>query len=331
MKLISEHFYADVEDYRRAFLDATPFKHVVIDDFFTAEGWNALLQEFPAHGTAENLVGDYGGASRKGGRSDLLNFGPTYEFWDEILQSDEFLGALSQITDIPELLYDPDYNGAGIHENFEGGRGNIHIDYNYHPKSLTHRRLNAICYITPDWLPSYGGGLKLYEFGDQPDAGERKIVPCLPNRMVLFETTEHSWHGVETIHLPEDAKGLTRKSISTYFYTEHRPEDLTAPRHSTIYYPGELSIDLEEGKPITNEVLAEIRGFQGRANALLKNLYQEHSRLYEKISSYKQSIDQQKQKVEQLRSERTRLLEDKKKLRERLDSLHSESVDDGKK
>lgn len=289
MKLIQDHVFDNRMELRQSFLSATPFKHVIIDNFFTEDALDLLLEEFPAHGSTDGLVGDFGGKSKKAGRSDVLEFGPSYVLWDKLIQSDAYLNLLSDISDIDDLLYDPLYNGAGVHENFEGMRGNIHIDFNYHPRTGYHRRLNAICYISPQWKEEYGGGLKLYEFGHRPQDGERKIVDCLPNRCVLFETTENSWHGVQSITLPEDKKSLTRKSITSYYYTQNRPVNLTFPRHSTIYYPGEISQSVAAQEILSQQDYNEIKSYQNRVNSLIGNLYKEHERLYEKINKLQES------------------------------------------
>lgn len=303
MQLLQDHVFERVDEYRRSFQEATPYKHVIVDDFFTPKAWKLLLDEFPAHGSTEGLVGDYGLPSRKGGNSDVTSFGPTYVEWDKLLQSKKLLGWMSEVSGIDDLLYDPDYNGGGIHENFPGGRGNIHIDYNFHPRTMFHRRLNAICYITPGWTKKRGGELRMYEDGSRPMKGDRKTVDCLPNRCVLFETTENSWHGVGSIYVPEGKRPLTRKSIATYFYTEGRPSEQTAERHSTIYYPGTMPQVVRQGKTLTAIDAKEIKGYQRRATNLMRSLYKEQTKLYGRITKLRQANKELRQKIAELKSE----------------------------
>jgi Rps23 Pro-64 3,4-dihydroxylase Tpa1-like proline 4-hydroxylase len=300
-ELVQAHVFENVDKHREAFMNAKPYRHLVIDNFYTDEALHHLLEEFPSHSATDSIVGDYGKKNaKKGGRSEVVSFGDTYRAWDALIQTPEFLSFLSEVTQIEDLLYDKDYIGAGIHENFEGNRGNIHIDYNHHPKTDYHRRLNMICYISPEWKAEYGGALKVYEDGKNPKEGERKKLSCLPNRCVLFETTERSWHGVESISLPDDKKHLTRKSITTYFYTEDRPDDETAPRHSTIYYPGELPERLVEGYSLARSDINELNNYQKRANALIASLYKEHSRLYEITSKLRHRANQLEKKLAKL-------------------------------
>ena len=109
MDLINKHVIENAAEYRKNFLNAKPFRHVVIDNFFEADTLSKLVKEFPSFGTNKGLVGDYGGKSKKGGRSDVRNFGPTFIKWDNMAKSKEFLDLVGHISDIPDLLHDPEY------------------------------------------------------------------------------------------------------------------------------------------------------------------------------------------------------------------------------
>ncbi len=297
-KLLSDHVVESAEQYRQSFNSASPFRYVVIDDFFTSAAWERLVEEFPSHGSNIGLVGDYGAKnSIKGGKSDLPSFGPTYVDLDSHFQSAEFLDLISTISGVEEPLYDPTYNGAGIHENFAGNRNRLHIDYNYHPKFRWHRRLNLSVYITPDWKADFGGGLKLVENGFDPGEGTRKVVPCLGNRCVLFETTEHSWHGVESIVVPDKAADLTRKSITCYFYSQDRPIEEAVARHSTIYVPDRLLLDAQVGDTLTEADVRALRSYQRNVRKLIKSLYGEHGRLIARLDRLEQNNSKLRKRV----------------------------------
>ena len=117
----------------------------------------------------------------------------------------------------------------------------------------------------------------------------------------MFETTEDSWHGVQSISFPKEITPLSRKSVTIYFYTKDRPVELTAPRHSTIYYPGEISDNIKVGRVLTEQDVFELKNFQNRSNTLIHNLYKEHSRLYERISKFKKNNGLLKRTNEKLR------------------------------
>jgi hypothetical protein len=59
------------------------------------------------------------------------------------------------------------------------------------------------------------------------------MIAPLFNRLVIFETNEHSYHGhPKPLNTP---KGVTRKSAAVYYYTKERPAAEIAQEHNTIY------------------------------------------------------------------------------------------------
>jgi hypothetical protein len=78
-----------------------------------------------------------------------------------------------------------------------------------------------------------------------------------------METSERSWHGYDPIRLP-DPEHQSRKSISIYLFSETRPEEQIAPRHSTFYAMRPLSDRFAEGYTLTREDLKEIRSHIAR-------------------------------------------------------------------
>src|SRR5271170_7039246 len=125
------------------FQQALPFPHLVIEHFLQPDFCQRLLKEFP--GFDERLaLNEFGEFGRKAVQEKLPQIGPAYRRLDDLLRSDEFLMFLSSITGIPELLYDPAYVGGGTHENLEGQDLDVHVDFNLHPKTHLHRRLNLI-------------------------------------------------------------------------------------------------------------------------------------------------------------------------------------------
>jgi hypothetical protein len=159
---------------------------------------------------------------------------------------------MSDVTGIPDLLYDAEYHGGGTHENVDGASLYMHVDFNYHPKGW-HRRLNLIVYLSPEWKEEWGGSLELHSNPWDPYTEYAKVVPTNFNTGVIFETTERSWHGFSSIDLPDDRKHLTRKSFAIYLYTHDRPADQTAASHSTIYIPFGLPEDVKPGSTLTEE------------------------------------------------------------------------------
>ena len=138
-------------------------------------------------------------------------FGPeTYKTFSWLLSQGfaDYLGELFGV----ELVGDVGLHGGGLHTHARGGKLNVHLDYDIHPKLDLQRYLNLIIYLTPDWKPEYGGNLG---FWDDPETLIETVF-CKYNRAVIFETAGQ-WHGLPSpITCPE---GVTRNSIAVYYLT----------------------------------------------------------------------------------------------------------------
>ncbi|HXB70678.1 MAG TPA: 2OG-Fe(II) oxygenase [Candidatus Acidoferrales bacterium] len=261
-----------VEDRRRQFAGARPFRHVVIEPFLEPECCQSLEAEFPAF-EARHARNELGEAGRKAVVPELARIGPAYAGFDRLMRDRQFLEWLSRLTDIPDLLYDPDYVGGGTHENLDGQELDAHVDFNYHPKRGLHRRLNLILFLNREWDAGWGGCLELLRDPWATGAEARKEVIPLANRAVIFETTEASWHGFRRIQLPA-GKQLSRRSVAVYFYTRDRPPDLTAPDHGTIYYQRPLPGHIQAGHTLSEEDAAEIQTLLARRDKTIQFLYE---------------------------------------------------------
>src|ERR1700686_3146373 len=107
-----------MEDLRRQFAAARPFRHVVIEQFLNPEFCANLMTEFPAF-QARNALNESGEAGRKAVVPELACIGGAYRGFDRLMRSREFLELVGRITGIADVLYDPDYAGGGTHENLD--------------------------------------------------------------------------------------------------------------------------------------------------------------------------------------------------------------------
>ena len=253
-----------------------PFRHLVIDDFLERGFADRLLTEFPAfeRGNARNEAGELGGKSTV---ERIRGLGPAFEELDEFIRGSDFLGWLGRATGIPDLLYDPWYFGGGTHENRQGQDLDPHVDFNRHPATGWHRRLNLIVYLNHEWQDDWGGSLELHS---DPRAADDRVTLVTPlfNRCVVFETTEWSWHGFSRIALPADRQSLSRKSIALYFYTVQRPEEELADPHSTIYVDRPLPERFRAGHALTDADVEELRVLLTRRDMHLQRLYADITR-----------------------------------------------------
>ena len=236
---LSSYINPSVLERRRAlhqsFKEEQPFRHVVIDGFFQPAFCTALLKQFPAF-DEKGAINEDGVVGRKSTQERVRSLGQPYEELDDLVHSTEFLQLIGTVTGIDDLRYDPYYFGGGTHENRHGQDLDPHVDFNYHPVTHQHRRLNLIVYLNEEWDTRWGGALQLHLDPYRPVHEDQIItIPPLLNCCVIFETNEHSWHGFERINLPEHMQQLSRKSFALYYYTDTRPVKETAEEHSTVY------------------------------------------------------------------------------------------------
>ncbi len=281
-------------DLQVRFRDAQPFPHIVIDDFLDPTFCRELIAEFPPFGS-EAVFSEHGTAGGKRAINDVCGIGPTYRRFDELMRSEEFLRLVGEVTGVPRLLYDPDYVGGGTHENRNGQGLDAHVDFNYHPKTGLHRRLNLILFLNPEWQESWGGALQLYRdpWTSYDDESSTAVQP-LVNRCVIFATSEVSWHGFRAVSIPSDAqeRGVSRRSLAVYFYTAERPAEEVAPEHATIYVPPPLPDCVAAGHTLTQDEVNATRELVSRRDHQLKFLYERERKREIELASQVRQLSQ---------------------------------------
>lgn len=278
-ELVNRKVWREGTLLRSQFLDAKPFRHIAIDDFLEPAFARSLLESFPPFNEklAINENGEVGG---KAVNEKITGLGPAWKTLDKLVAGEEFRAMISDITGIPELEFDPEYFGGGTHENRHGQSLYPHVDFNFHPLTRQHRRLNLILYLSPEWHAYWGGSIQLHRDPYKPPA-EDEIVTITPafNRCVIFETNEYSWHGFPRIDLPEDKRHVSRKSFALYYYTDSRPVEELGPEHSTIYVEEHLPEHIVAGMQLGAEELQQIRNLLASRDQHLKRLYADIKRL----------------------------------------------------
>ena len=96
----------------------------------------------------------------------------------------------------------------------------------------------------------------------------------IENRIVLFETSERSWHGFSKIRLPKGRKDLSRRSIAVYFYTQARPEPEIVPSHATVYVPRKLPQHIQAGHTLREQDVEALQTLLERRDRQLQFLYE---------------------------------------------------------
>jgi len=273
MAILHDSLLENLDEYREGFLNADPFKHVLIPNFFDDAVVEKMLRQFPKPNPDE-MINEYGEPSQKFTCPDVRNIGPIYRKIDDFIRSPRFANIMKKLTGIDDLLYDPEYHGAGTHDNFSGQGMDPHVDFNLHRTTGYHRRINAIIYLNEEWEESWGGCLQVHKNPWDPENDYTKTFLPLKNHCVLFETNEISWHGFKPVTHPTN-NHISRKSFTIYMYTKERPVDEVANKHATVYVPRPLPDHLVAGHTLTEQDVTELRNnFSGR-NAMVKYLYDE--------------------------------------------------------
>jgi hypothetical protein len=193
---------------------ATPYPHIVIDDFLRPEAVKAAMAEFPPF-DPERWNNYLHVNERKFANTEPESWGPTLQRILEVLNSPRFVQFVGQLLEVEDLVPDPSLEGGGLHQSSKGGFLNIHADFTVHPHRRSwQRRANIILYLNEDWKPEYGGDLELWST-DMKTCVE-KISP-VANRAVIFTTDATSFHGhPEPMRCPEN---VARRSLALYYFS----------------------------------------------------------------------------------------------------------------
>lgn len=293
-RYVRERSSHDLALIKEAFSNAYPFPHVSIDNFLTDDFVDTLLSEFPSREDPEYLQfckEDGGKIGTNYSNGSIQSFPPAFKALDQVTASPEFLNLLSAITGIEEVEYDPDYFGGGIRESQMGTFLPPHVDFNHHPRTLSHRRLNLLLYLNQDWEKSWGGNLEVHLDPNlyRGHSLVKSVSPAL-NRCFLFETSEISWHGFDRLNPPA---GRSRRAWTVYFYTKERPGGNSIALRSTEYVEPPLPQSIQAGHTLTQSDVDYIREALVRRDSRIQMLYEmrrtfdnKYSRLWKEYEYY---------------------------------------------
>ena len=215
------------QDHRDAYRSASPFPHIVIDNFFPEQVLDNVLEAFPTDSdTAWRRFRDQR-------HTKLLSKGdvrlsPSIRHVLAQLRSSEFISFLEAISGSTGLVADP-HNG-GCHQTDPGEFLEVHVDASWNDRLALYTGINLFVYLNRSWEESYGGHLELWD-----SKGERCVTRILPafNRMVIFGSGERTYHGHPTpLACPPSA---SRKSLAANFCVSRKPANQSLFRRSAVY------------------------------------------------------------------------------------------------
>jgi hypothetical protein len=212
---------------------AQPFPHIVLDDFLPQAVIDACIEEFPAPEQIDWRILTDEGHSKKLSTKDEALMGPVTRQVIAQLNGGTMISFLEELTGIDGLVPDPHLEGGGLHQLPRGGFLDVHADFNFHKRIRLDRRLNLLLYLNPDWCEEWGGNMELWD--PSLTSCEVRVAP-VANRVVIFNTTDTSFHGnPQPVTAPD---GRTRRSLALYYYTNGRPDSERSKAHSTLYRVG---------------------------------------------------------------------------------------------
>lgn len=210
---------------------AKPFRYTMFEGFFFPDKAELIHNSYPTITDGKWDGTTYVDQKNKFAKT-TFDADSTFDKVFGEMNSKDFTQWLEAITGIDHILGDAELFGGGLHQSIKGAFLNVHVDYNIHPTTKNHRRMNVLVYMNKDWKEEYEGCLELWDLSGGKMEQIAKIAPLI-NRCVIFETNEVSFHGhPKPLNTPE---GMNRKSIATYYYTVERPANEIAVEHNTLY------------------------------------------------------------------------------------------------
>jgi Rps23 Pro-64 3,4-dihydroxylase Tpa1-like proline 4-hydroxylase len=239
--------------------NSLPFPHIVIDNFLEKKIAEIAYNELSKFDVWDHDPTDY---SKLAQQNKFFMPSPNYKEDLELMKKDsvtafqilQFLNSditlrfLEKLTGIKNLIPDPTFTGGGYHKIKAGGKLAIHSDYNIHPHTKLHRRINLLVYLNPNWIEEWGGNLELWNKNLTEKTHE--IAPMF-NRAVIFNITDDAYHGhPEPLSCPDNQ---ARYSMALYYFTKDRPEEEKNSEHSALWFYPE-----QENKTTSSESLDDI-------------------------------------------------------------------------
>jgi len=237
------------EDHKGEFRMASPFPHLVIDDFLPIK----LAKDLSKSISLKNAEKDEGWVVDNNKENNYKRFRledtrymrSSLNKFASFVNSRDFVLFMEKISENESLIVDPYFIGGGAMITETGGFLNMHIDFNWHHKLQLWRKINCIFYLTENWNPSWGGELYLSDSKNY-DHNTKKVSPMF-NRAIIFQTDGNSWHGHPyPLQCPCE---IQRRVFSVFYYSIHKNISHNDQAHFTQY---DQNNNLCEGKKIEN-------------------------------------------------------------------------------
>ena len=216
-------FLSEGRALHERYVGSAPFPHVVLDDVLDGDLAARALGDVRSIPDGKWLRDDHAEQVGKSWIPTTADMPPAAREIVGTFSSPAMLTFMSELTGIPGLTADPELLGGGIHRTVLGGRLGVHADFNIHPVTGLHRRVNALLFLNPGWREEWNGHLELWN--RDVTACVEKIAP-IQNRLVVMTITDGAFHG----H-PQPLLASERLSMAFYYYSVTRPAHEVGPFH----------------------------------------------------------------------------------------------------
>jgi len=214
---------ADAAELAGSFARATPFPHLVLDDFLDPALARKAARLFPEYETMERRYAGLMEARAIERRLDRTD--PTFTAVFQMLHEKAFVAWLEALTGIEGLRP----NRSALHLVRSGGYHNVHADENRDPATGLYQRVNLLLYLTEGWQHAWGGALELWN--TDMTACEKCIEPLF-NRCLIMEVDDVAFHGYSSVRMPED---VTRKSLACWYFSPERGARQRETHHDVAF------------------------------------------------------------------------------------------------
>lgn len=107
---------------------------------------------------------------------------------------------------------DLEFHGAGMHMIMPGGYLSKHLDSSVMESTGWKREYSVVLGVNPEWHSDWGGEFVL---------GSDIVWPEF-NQLIVFKTTETSWHEVKQVTGP-----VPRCTLALFLWSQEKPDDPT--------------------------------------------------------------------------------------------------------
>ncbi|HEY4179552.1 MAG TPA: 2OG-Fe(II) oxygenase [Kofleriaceae bacterium] len=201
--------------HARAYADAQPYPHAIIDGFLGEERAAAIARAYPTADHSGWKRRAYAEQARLGQlqRTNFEGVATELRWLLAELGGMAFLDFLGALTGRKDLIADPHFTGAGLMATEAGGHLGVHVDFNRDSARHLSRAASILYYAPIAWETAWGGELELWDRARTQCAV--RIAP-IRDRLVVIAYGEDHWHGHPTpLACPA---GVLRAAVTAHYY-----------------------------------------------------------------------------------------------------------------